>query len=145
VAGVPRDPTRGQLAVEDLVPDLEATYPEAADPNHVVIAVLRGDIYTKGRPDWRFVFRGGDDHVGVVSTARMHAAIGPFGDLVEAGRLRKMVTRSIGFLYYGIPFSVVPQSVLYVQLLGVSDIDRMGDDFDPTLVPLGDLPPSPRP
>ncbi len=46
-----------------------------------------------------------------------------------ATRLRKMVTRDIGLLYFGLPLSTEPRSVLYNNILSVDDLDGMGQDF----------------
>lgn len=40
-------------------------------------------------------------------------------------RARKMVTRYIGLLYYGLPLSDDPESLLYDNVLGPADLDRM--------------------
>ncbi len=123
------DPRRHQVAAEDLIGLLPTIYPEAADPNSVVIGVLPTDMYIRGIPEWRWAFsnRAGG-HLAVVSTSRMNAT-GPFGASLEAARLRKMVTRNIGVLYFGLPLSDDPQSVLYSEILSVPDLDRLGEDF----------------
>lgn len=123
------DPGRGQLAAEDLIGLLRATYSEAADPNRVVIGVLEPDMYVRGIPEWHWAFSNrAQGHLAVVSTARMNAW-GLFGEGREATRLRKMVTRNIGVLYFGLPLSSDPHSVLYFEILGVADLDGLGEDF----------------
>jgi hypothetical protein len=44
-------------------------------------------------------------------------------------RLRKMVTKNIGILYYRLPQSNDPRSVLYKNVGGVSELDNMGEEF----------------
>ena len=44
-------------------------------------------------------------------------------------RLQKMVTKDIGILYFGLPQSDDPKSVLYKDVLGPMDLDRMSEDF----------------
>lgn len=123
------DPARGQLAAEDLIELLRVTYPEAADPNRVVIGVLQADIYVRDIPEWRWAFGNRQDgHLAVVSTARMRSG-GLFGDNLVATRLRKMVTRDIGVLYFGLPLSNDPRSVLYFEILSLEDLDSLGEDF----------------
>ena len=123
------DPGRNQVAAEDLIGLLPSIYPEAADPNSVVIGVLPADIYVRGIPEWRWAFGNrAEGHLAVVSTAHMHAT-GPFGASLAASRLRKMVTRDIGVLYFGLPLSDDPHSVLYFEILSVADVDRLGEDF----------------
>jgi hypothetical protein len=124
------DPNRRQLAAEDLIEVIATGIPGASDPDRVVIAFVTADIYIRGRPDWRWAFGLRDEaHLGVVSTARMGAWPGPFGDLVESARLRKMATRDIGVLYFGMPLSTDRDSVLYQDILGVPDLDAMGEDY----------------
>jgi hypothetical protein len=124
-----KDPGRHQVAAEDLIGLLPSIYPEAADPNSVVIGVLPADIYVRGIPEWRWAFGNrAQGHLAVVSTARMHAT-GVFGAGLAASRLRKMVTRDIGVLYFGLPLSNDPHSVLYSEILSVADLDRLGEDF----------------
>jgi hypothetical protein len=43
--------------------------------------------------------------------------------------LRKMVTKNIGVLYYHLPQSNNPQSVLYQNVGGISELDYMGEEF----------------
>ena len=123
------DAGRHQLAAEDLIGLLPSIYPEAADPNSVVIGVLPGDIYSRGIPDWQWAFsKRASGHLAVVSTTHMIAR-GPFGTSIAAARLRKMVTRNIGVLYFGLPLSDDARSVLYYEILSVADLDRLGEDF----------------
>jgi hypothetical protein len=46
-----------------------------------------------------------------------------------ATRLRKIVTKDIGILYYGLPQSQSPKSVLYSQIMGIEELDAVGEDF----------------
>jgi len=75
------------------------------------------------------VFGATGDRVSVISTYRMRTGIGLFGDPRQQIRLRKMVTRYIGFSYFGLARSQDPQSVLYDNILGPMDLDVMGEDF----------------
>lgn len=126
---VPRDSTRNQINAESLVAVLQASYAEASNPNDVVIGVVGEDIYTPARPDWKFSFGIYGDHLAVISTWRMEATSGPFGVIQSSARLRKFVTRYIGFVYYGLPASTDPHSVLFDPVLSLGDLDRMGDDY----------------
>jgi hypothetical protein len=124
------DPNRRQLAAEDLIDLIATKVPGASNPDRVVIGFVSGDIYIRGRPDWHWAFGTRDEiHLGIVSTARMKESAGLFGGAIEAARLRKMVTRHIGVLYFGLPFSADRQSVLYQDILGVDDLDAMGEDY----------------
>ena len=56
--------------------------------------------------------------------------IGEPSDLNLSGtRLRKMVTKDIGILYYGLPQSQNPSSVLYNGIMGIEELDQVGEDF----------------
>jgi hypothetical protein len=124
------DPNRTQLAAEDLINVIATGIPEASDPDRAVIGFVTDDIYIRGRPDWRWAFGLRDEaHLGVVSTARMGAAAPILGGILESARLRKMATRYIGILYFGLPLSFDRDSVLYQDILGVPDLDAMGEDY----------------
>jgi hypothetical protein len=44
-------------------------------------------------------------------------------------RLRKMVTKNVGVLYFHLPQSDDPRSVLYRNVGGIRDLDYMGEEF----------------
>ena len=44
-------------------------------------------------------------------------------------RIQKMITKNLGILYYGLPQSDDPGSVLYKSILGPDDLDRASEDF----------------
>jgi len=44
-------------------------------------------------------------------------------------RLRKMVTKDIGILYFGRPQNQNPKSVLYNGIMGIEELDQVGEDF----------------
>jgi predicted Zn-dependent protease len=125
-----RDATRDQLVAEALIEVLRSAHPEVDDPARVVIGVTSEDIHIREKPDWSWAFGlATEGHLAVLSTARMGPEPGPFGHQLEAARLRKMVTKYIGLLYFDLPLSSNPQSVLYRNILGVPDLDAMGEDF----------------
>jgi hypothetical protein len=41
-------------------------------------------------------------------------------------RLRKIVTKDLGILYYGLPQSQNAKSVLYNQIMGIEELDQVG-------------------
>ena len=124
------DAERDQYVTEALLDGLARTY-RKADPGDgsVVIGVLADDVYILDRTDWAWAFgMRGDDGYAVFSTARMGSLAEPIEPIVMS-RIRKMVLRDIGVLYYGLPLNDDPLSVLYRDVLGVDDLDRMGEDF----------------
>jgi hypothetical protein len=53
------------------------------------------------------------------------------GEELLRSRLRKMVLKNIGIMYYGLPVSRDPRSVLYGNVLGPDDLDYMSEFFEP--------------
>jgi predicted Zn-dependent protease len=131
------DRARSQRSADELILAIRRRYATiAANRRARVIGVTRGDMYMEGvAKQWLFTFslRSEDNHVAVVSYARMDpAALGePPDDARLAARLRKMVATNIGVICYGLPLSRNPRSVLYGQIGGVDDLDRMTESFDP--------------
>jgi len=126
---IPPTPQRNQVDAGALGTLVRSVYAEAADPSDVIIGVLSEDIYQPLRPDFHWVFGATDDRVSVISTYRMATGNALFGDAREQTRLRKMVTRYIGFSYFGLARSQDPYSVLYDNILGPFDLDVMGEDY----------------
>jgi hypothetical protein len=52
-----------------------------------------------------------------------------YTEVGQAMWLRKMMTRYIGFSYFGLAQSQDPSSVLYDNILGPFDLDVMGEDY----------------
>jgi predicted Zn-dependent protease len=131
------DPLRSQIIADELIAAIRRRYASLVrDSRARVIGITAYDIYSEAMANrWTFTFslRNSDDHVAVVSYARMNPAnLGdpPNGELLRS-RLRKMVTKNIGIMYYGLPLSPDSRSVLYGNILGVDELDQMSEDFDP--------------
>jgi len=127
------DTERKQLVAESVVESMRQTYPEYAVKSSVVMIGITGqDMYLRSE-DWAFCFgwRDADNHAAVVSTARMdlHYRGEPKGEATLRQRLRKMVTKDIGILYYGKSPNDDPKSVLYGGILGIQELDQVGEDF----------------
>ena len=103
----------------------------AADPNAVVIGLTDEDMYIRGEK-WQYAFsyRSGG-RFAVVSSARMNPVNlgGEANDVLTESRMRKMVLKNIGVLFYFYPTNHDPKSVLYDGVAGVEDLDNMGEDF----------------
>lgn len=128
-----RDLNREQLMAEKLVDSVRNGAPEYAnDPKAILIGFTTEDMYPTSQ-DWQFAFgwRTGSAHTAVVSTRRMslHYIGEPSALDLPDTRLRKMVTKDIGILYYGLPQSSNPNSVLYNGILGIQELDQVGEDF----------------
>ena len=128
-----RDESRGQLMAENLVASVRRDVPEyATDPKAILIGFTSEDIYPTSQ-HWRFAFgwRTANARAAVVSTARMSLPYTgeSLGVNVPETRLRKIVTKDIGILYYGLPQSQNRKSVLYNSIPGIEELDQVGDDF----------------
>jgi predicted Zn-dependent protease len=118
------DSSRGQLVGEALAQSIAAAHPESR-ARTLVIGLTTSDIYIAGRPDWSWAFGlRNQSGVAVVSSARMGRPLDVNG---EWNRLTKMVTRDIGFLYYGLEGTGDRGDVLYDNILSLDDLIRIGD------------------
>ena len=127
------DVSHRQLIAENLASSLRNRVPEAAkDPESVLIGFTTEDMYPVSQA-WQFAFgwRLGSARAAVVSTARLSlTSIGQTSDQeLLATRLRKIVTKDLGILYFGLPQSENPKSVLYNQIMGIEELDAVGEDF----------------
>jgi len=119
-----RDQARGQVVAERLMGAI-AAQSIATNPSVVVVGLVRDDMYTTSQ-DWQYTYSlRAAGHLSVVSTARL--SDGLMGDPMR--RLQKLVTKNIGLMYFGLPLSDDPGSVLYRNILGPRDLDRMSEDF----------------
>ena len=126
------DASRQQLAAEPLVDSIHASFADLTkDPGTILIGLTTADMYPTSM-NWRFAFgwRKPDLHTAVVSSARMSLHYpGESSDARPEIRLRKVLTKDIGLLYYGLPQSDNPRSALYNQILGIQELDAVGEDF----------------
>jgi pimeloyl-ACP methyl ester carboxylesterase len=131
------DADRDQIEAVALANYLGSLFPaDYNDPDVSLIGLTPLDLYIADR-EWRFALgvrlRTPDQNagVGVVSTYRMH--LGDLG-LVDfervVSRTRKMVTKYIGLMYYGLSGNDDPSSPLYNNILSVSDLDEMEEPLD---------------
>ena len=123
---------RQQVVFEEAIALMKLRYPKlAADPNAIIIGLTDEDMYV-GKEKWQYAFAyPKEGRFAVVSSARMNPInLGAEEDeaLLDA-RLRKMVLKEIGVLYYMYPVNHNPQSVMYDSIERVDDLDKMGEDF----------------
>lgn len=126
------DKRRQQVIAEEAIRLMKNKYPSlTADSNAIIIGLTDEDMYIRNE-DWQYAFNyRAHGRFGVVSTARMNPVnVGGAADeaLTEA-RIRKVVLKNIGLLYYVYPINHNPTSVLYGDVGGVEDLDKMGEDF----------------
>jgi predicted Zn-dependent protease len=128
-----RDASRQQLMAETLAAGLRSNVPEAAsDKGSIVIGFTSEDIYPTSK-NWQFVFgwRDSSARTAVVSTARLNLVdiAQPMTPDTPGTRMRKIATKDLGILYFGLPQSNNPNSVLYNQIMGIEELDAVGEDF----------------
>ena len=126
------DKRRQQVIAEEAINLMRARYPElVSDPNAVLIGLTDEDLFIRSADhQYAFCYRM-LDRFGVVSSARMNPANlgGSANDLLTEARMRKMILKNIGILYYRLPINHNPTSVLYEDVDEVGDLDKMGEDF----------------
>lgn len=125
------DPDRQQLIAENLIQSMQQVYPAyAANKSAVLIGITGQDMYPTSTR-WQFCFGWRGPRVAVVSTARMSLRYPgePLDEATLPKRLRKVVTKDIGILYYGKSASDNPKSVLYKDILGIQELDQVSEDF----------------
>jgi tetratricopeptide (TPR) repeat protein len=126
------DKKRQQVIAEEAINLMKVRYPElASDPNAIVIGLTDEDLFIRSEDDqYAFCYRM-LGRFGVVSSARMNPAKlgGAANDVLTESRMRKMLLKNIGILYYRWPVNYNPKSVLYEDVEAVEDLDKMGEDF----------------
>ena len=122
---------RRQMDAGLMLTRLASTYSTRAD-SVVAIGLTTRDIFSP-RLNWAYVFSLRDeDGVAIVSPARMdRGCMGLFqaDDQRIAARLRKMVGKNIGILYFGLNMSRDPASMLYANIGGPQELDAMSEQF----------------
>ena len=126
------NPERQQLIAEQAIDIMKRANPEKVnDPQAILIGLTKQDMYI-GKYDWRFGFSYREQgKYAVVSSGRMN--LGWRNQLASEdqirSRLRKMVTKNIGVLYYRLEQSDDPRSVMYRSVGGIQELDYMGEEF----------------
>ena len=126
------DYSRRQLVAEELIKEMTRSYPEiASDRTVILIGITLKDMFIRGYP-WKFAFswrEGG--RFAVVSAGRMDPAFfgKPFDEFLLQLRMKKMITKNVGLMYFGHFQSSDPKSVLYQSILSIDDLDRAGEDY----------------
>jgi predicted Zn-dependent protease len=120
------------LIAEELISQIKQRYPKEADsPGTVLTGLTDGDMYIRSN-DWQFAFSYRDGgRLGVISAARMDPQ--RFQERADPellkSRVRKMLTKGIGIMYFNRTPSDDPRSMLYGNILGLEELDAMGEDF----------------
>jgi predicted Zn-dependent protease len=124
------DAERRQLIAEAVVDLIKKTNPSLVNqPEAILIGLTNEDMYI-ARYNWQYTFSWRQEgRYAVVSDARMNLGSTFLSEDKVESRLRKMVTKNIGLLYYQLPQSGDPRSVLYNNIDGIAELDYMGEEF----------------
>jgi predicted Zn-dependent protease len=132
------DDERRQVAANTLLSHFGMYNREAwDDPEAVLIGVTPLDVYEPERLDWDYVFSikaTFEEPVAVISSFRMRPeswGLAPDPDLTLV-RVRKMLTKYIGILYYGLPENDHPGSPMFRRIYSLPALDGM---TEPLVVP----------
>ena len=123
-----RNAERQQLIAEEAVDLMRRVNSEiSGNPNAILIGLTTEDMYIS-HYDWRFSFSWREQgKYAVVSSGRMN--LGNVSEDETRKRFRKMVTKNVGILYFHLPQSDDPRSVLYRNVGGIRELDYMGEEF----------------
>lgn len=128
------DGNRKQLIAEELIEQIKRGYPtQAQDADAILFGLTDGDMYIRQKEkEWGFAFNyRAEDRFAVTACARMDPVTfgKPADKALLASRARKMLTKNIGLMYFKKPASTNPKSALYNNILGLDDLDNMGEEF----------------
>ena len=123
---------RKQRIVEEMVQLMRRRLPELAkDKSTFLIGVTDEDIYIRD-VNWDFTYTAYKtrQRAGVVSSHRFvpHPLAG--NETLLRARVRKMITRTIGFVVFKLPRTDDPSSVMYREIYGSASADLMSDSFE---------------
>lgn len=124
------DPNRGQYIAEEILADVKRQIPRSRSNTPLIPIVFTDqDIYIQ-KYTWQYAFSFRKHGMAVVSSSRMGFSLNPFTEAdqeTQDARLRKMVTKNIGILYYHLPFSDHCRSAMYGRVGGPQELDLMND------------------
>lgn len=125
---------RGQADADPLIEYMGSLFPGAySDPDAVLIGLTPIDVYDhNSHVRYYLSFRRNFyNPKAVISTFRMDPAIyaEPPDEEVFQSRVRKMFTKYLGLLYYGLPPSSDPTSPMFDAIGGPADLDLMGESL----------------
>jgi predicted Zn-dependent protease len=127
-----RNTARDQLIFEELVKLMRRHFPKLAqDKSTYLIGVTDEDMYMRDRK-WNFAYTSYSPYyrAGVVSSHRFVPRPLSGNEVLLRARIRKMISRTMGFVVFDLPRSEDPSSVMYKDLYGSSSADLMSDRFE---------------
>ncbi len=126
------DTARRQLIFEELVELMRRRLPHLAnDKSAFLIGVTDEDMYIRDR-NWNFAYTAyaPSRRAGVISSHRFVPYPLAGNETLLRARVRKMVSRTIGFVVFKLPRSDDPSSVLFRDLYGSASADLMSGSFE---------------
>jgi len=127
-----RNTARKQLIFEELIELMHRRLPNLAkDKLAFLIGVTDEDMYIREQ-NWNFAYTAYDPprRVGIVSSRRFVPYPLAGKENLLRSRVRKMVSRTIGFVVFNLPPSDDPSSVIYKDLYGSASADLVSDRFE---------------
>ncbi len=124
------DSDRGQYIAEEILAEVERqVLPSGSNTPLIPIVFTDQDMYIQ-KYTWKYAFSLRQNGMAVVSSSRMGFSLNPFSEADQEtrdARLRKMVTKNIGILYYHLPFSDHCRSAMYGGVGRPQELDFMND------------------
>ena len=111
-------PERNQCIAEEVISAMASAYPDIArNPESAMIALTDEDIFPR-ELGWNFTYSLHSNRMGVVSTRRMDPAFwgGRPNNAARLASTRQMLTKYIALVYFHLPESFDPTSVLFSPL-----------------------------
>jgi predicted Zn-dependent protease len=127
-----RDPERRQLVFEELITLMHARLPRLAqEKSAFLVGITDEDMYMRDG-NYNFVYTAFDTaaRAGAVSSVRFIPYPLARNEALLRTRVRKMVSRVIGFGAFNFPRNDDPSSVLYRDLYGRAGADLMSDSIE---------------
>ena len=124
--------SREQYIAEFVLAETKDRLFSSSSSDHIIpIIFTNQDMYIQ-KYNWRYAFSFRQNGMAVISTARMDSGLLNLWTVskeTQISRLRKMVTKNIGVLYYHLPFSDHCQSAMYGHVGGPQELDLMSDQL----------------
>ena len=123
---------RRQRISEELVQLMRQRLPHlASDKSTFLIGVTDEDLYIR-RLDWRFAYTTYEsgNRAGIVSSSRFVPYPLAKNETLLRARVRKMISRTMGFVVFNLPESDDPSSVMFRDLYGSASADMMSDSLE---------------
>jgi YD repeat-containing protein len=123
---------RKQLIFEELVGLMRRRLPHlASEKSAFLIGVTDEDMYIRS-VNWDFAYTAyaRAERAGVVSSHRFVPEPLAGNETLLRARVRKMISRTMGFVVFKLPESDDPSSVMFRDLYGSASADLMSDTFE---------------